>query len=345
MIIKLAATGDVIRTTPLISGLKKRYENPHITWVTDPAAYQLLKTNREIDRFLVFNLESVLYLTVQKFDLLISLDKEPRAVGLAGNIRAKRKVGFCLSKFGTLDIYNKRSEYALRLGIDDPLKFYENEKSYPEIIFEMCGLEYKGERYRLDIDTADHDYARALFEDKGLLEGGIIVGLNIGAGPVFANKAWTEAGFVGLIDRLGSVKAGGKKIKVVLLGGEGEREKVERVHKASGKKVVDIGCGHSVSQFAAIISLLDLLITGDTMALHIALAHDVAVIAIFGPTVESEIDLFGLGRKVVTNIDCAPCYRPSCDRSPNCMDAISVEEVLEAALSVLEEEGGFEREG
>lgn len=339
MIIKLAATGDVIRTTPLISGLKKRYKNPHITWVTDPAAYRLLRTNKDIDRLFVFNLESVLYLTAQRFDILISLDKEPRGVGLAGNIRAKRKVGFCLSRFSTLDIFNKSSEYALRLGVDDPLKFYENEKSYQEIVFEMCGLDYRGERYGLDIDPADGDYAKFLFEEKGLSGDKIVVGLNIGAGPVFANKAWTEDGFVGLIERLGKVTVGGKRVKVVLLGGEDEREKVERIHKDSGKRAVEIGCSHSVSQFAAIVSLLDLLVTGDTMALHLALAFGVSVVAIFGPTVASEIDLFGLGRKVVAKIDCAPCYRPSCDRSPSCMDAISMEEVFDATLSLLAEKG------
>lgn len=345
LIIKLAATGDVIRTTPLISGLKKRYKNPHITWVTDPAAYRLLKTNHEIDRLHVFNLESVQYLTAQRFDLLISLDKETRAVGLAGNIRAKKKVGFCLSKFGTLDIFDKRSEYALRLGLDDPLKFYENDKSYPEIVFEMCGLEYKGERYRLEIDPEDGNYVNSLFKEKGLLGGDITVGLNIGAGPVFANKAWTEDGFVKLIDRLGIVTVGGRGVKIVLLGGEGEKEKVKRIHEASGKRAVDIGCNHSVSQFAAIISLLDLVVTGDTMALHLALAHNVPVVAVFGPTVESEIDLFGLGRKVVAKIECAPCYRSSCGKSPNCMDAVSLEEVLEAALSVLEDKGGVKRDG
>jgi heptosyltransferase-2 len=339
LIIKLAATGDVIRTTPLLSGLREKYKNPHITWVTDPAAFQLLRTNREIDRLFTFNLESVLYLTAQGFDLLISLDKEPRAVGLAGNIRAKKKAGFRLSKVGTLDIFDRRSEYALRLGIDDPLKFNENEKSYQEIVFGMCGLDYRGERYDLKIDPADGDYARSLFEEKGLSKGEITVGLNIGAGPVFVNKAWTEDGFLGLIERLGRVTVGGKKVKVVLLGGEDEREKVRRVHDASGKVAIDIGCGHSVSQFAAIVSRLDLLVTGDTMALHLALAFDVKVVAIFGPTVASEIDLFGLGRKVVTGIDCAPCYRSSCDRSPNCMDAISTGEVLDATLSLLAEKG------
>ncbi len=249
LIIKLAATGDVIRTTPLIYGLKREYENPHITWVTDSSAYQLLKTNLEIDKLLIFNLESVLYLTVQEFDLVISLDKEPRALGLSGDVKAKRKVGFCLSKFGTLDIYNEESEYALRLGIDDSLKFYDNKKSYPKIIFEMCGLEYNGERYYLDIDPDDLDYAKGVFDENGIVGNEIVVGINSGAGPVFANKAWKEEGFAKLIERLNGVDVDDRKIKVALLGGKDEREKNKRIYKASGGGAVDIGCGHSVPQF------------------------------------------------------------------------------------------------
>jgi heptosyltransferase-2 len=66
------------------------------------------------------------------------------------------------------------------------------------------------------------------------------------------------------------------------------------------------------------------------MALHIAIALGVPAVAIFGPTVPQEIELFGRGRKIVSRFDCAPCYKRSCDRRPSCMDAVPVGEVLAA---------------
>nr|HPM25103.1 glycosyltransferase family 9 protein [Phycisphaerae bacterium] len=72
------------------------------------------------------------------------------------------------------------------------------------------------------------------------------------------------------------------------------------------------------------------LVTGDTMAMHVAIAGDVPTVALFGPTAAQEIDLYGRGEKVVTGLSCAPCYFRRCDLSPNCMDEISVERVLRA---------------
>ncbi len=71
------------------------------------------------------------------------------------------------------------------------------------------------------------------------------------------------------------------------------------------------------------------------MALHIAIALGVPAVAVFGPTVPQEIDLFGRGRKVVSRLECAPCYRRSCDRSPSCMDAVPADEVLAALRDAL----------
>jgi len=35
LIIKLAAIGDVLRTTPVLSALKKKYPQSHLTWLSE----------------------------------------------------------------------------------------------------------------------------------------------------------------------------------------------------------------------------------------------------------------------------------------------------------------------
>jgi heptosyltransferase-2 len=76
-------------------------------------------------------------------------------------------------------------------------------------------------------------------------------------------------------------------------------------------------------------------VTGDTLGLHVAVARGVGVVALLGPTCAQEIELFGLGERIVSSVECAPCYRRRCDREPNCMDAISVGEIVRAAEAVL----------
>ena len=83
LIIKLAAIGDVLRTTSLLPSLAQAYETRHVTWVTDESALPLLAGNPRIDRLLPFGFETVHRLLAEEFDLLICLDKEHRATALA----------------------------------------------------------------------------------------------------------------------------------------------------------------------------------------------------------------------------------------------------------------------
>jgi ADP-heptose:LPS heptosyltransferase len=331
LIIKLAAIGDVVRTTSLLAGLKKKYENPHVTWITDTAAAQLLRETNDIHRLLTYDLGSVLWLISQRFDVLICLDKEPRAAALGSLVAADEKIGFIGSPEGSLTIANPESAYALRLGLDDPLKFHENTKSYPAIIYEMCGIPYQGERYTIAINREDLRWAEALFREKGAAGKHPLVGLNTGAGPVFTHKSWTKEGFAGLARRL--VEETGAT--VLLLGGERELEQNRYIQEASGGAAAVIGGQQTLGQFAAMLSLFDLIVTGDTMALHLAVGLSIPTVAIFGPTSHTEVDLFGRGEKVIAAIDCAPCYRSGCEKNPHCMDAILSEDVLAAAQRVL----------
>ncbi len=47
--------------------------------------------------------------------------------------------------------------------------------------------------------------------------------------------------------------------------------------------------------------------------MHIGIALQRPLIAFFGPTSDAEIDLFGLGEKIVTPLSCSRCYLADCD--------------------------------
>jgi heptosyltransferase-2 len=78
-------------------------------------------------------------------------------------------------------------------------------------------------------------------------------------------------------------------------------------------------------------------VTGDTLAMHLSLALGRRTVVLFGPTSASEIELYGLGEKVVPDMTCLSCYKTSCDFIPNCMDLIStgmVEQALVRQLAI-----------
>jgi heptosyltransferase-2 len=328
LVIKLAAPGDVLRSTAILPPLRRKHPASHVTWVTDEAALPLLSLNPFIDRLMPFGFESALLLEAQSFDAAICLDKEPRAGALMRTAVARERFGFELSDAGTVRALNEGAAYDLALGLSDELKFHANAKTYPEIACGVAGLVYEGEPYTLGLPGPSIEKARALL--AALAPRDPLVGLVVGSGQVFANKSLPPASCAELARAIDQSLGG----TALVLGGPADRARADEVLRLA-PRAADGGT-HALLDYAALVGMCDAVVTGDTMALHIAVALGVPVVAVFGPTAPQEIELFGRGRKVVTPLCCAPCYRRSCDVSPSCMDALPVGDVLDALRETLE---------
>jgi heptosyltransferase-2 len=95
--------------------------------------------------------------------------------------------------------------------------------------------------------------------------------------------------------------------------------------------LIDSGCDNPVRHFAAIIAACGLIVAGDTLAMHLSLALARRTIVLFGPTSAAEIEMYGLGEKVLPQMGCLACYKNACDFVPNCMDLITTD-MVEAAV-------------
>lgn len=73
------------------------------------------------------------------------------------------------------------------------------------------------------------------------------------------------------------------------------------------------------------------IITNDSLGLHLALALGKNIIALFGPSSEKEIHLFGRGIALLPpdKPDCLPCFNTFCKFERNCIDNIRPEMVYE----------------
>jgi ADP-heptose:LPS heptosyltransferase len=131
-------------------------------------------------------------------------------------------------------------------------------------------------------------------------------------------------------------------VRFLMLGGRDEAELIGRLSRTVGSAAGRIHCpgvDNDLGTFTGLIERCAVTVSGDTLAMHIALALGRRSVAIFGPTCEQEIDMFGRGEKIVTPIDCAPCYLRACAKNPNCQDQISSQTVLEAVLRQIEVPG------
>ena len=333
LILKTGALGDVLRTTILLGGIKRQFPDSHITWVTAPSAVPLVPRSF-VDRVWPVSSETLARLQVESFDLVLSLDKEPEVAALAMLAKAREKRGMGVDERGAVFPLNREMAYYFRLGLDNHLKFHVNRRTYPDLLAEAIRIPYDPalDDYHLDISEKDREEARRILIQQGLEPGRPVVGINSGAGGVFVNKDWTFFGYLDLIRELDR-----EKIPVVLLGGDRESRRVSELHRTlKSSYVKDVGTQHSLGVFAALAERCRVIVTGDTLGMHVGLAVGSRVIAIFGSTQPHEIEMFGRGEKVVTPIECAPCYRRSCDIHPSCMERIRPETVMDAVRRQLD---------
>lgn len=81
------------------------------------------------------------------------------------------------------------------------------------------------------------------------------------------------------------------------------------------------------------LSSSKLIITSDSLGLHLSLALKKRLIALFGPTPREEVDLYGLGHwvpfKNPSSYDCLPCLSTSCDKDKLCSNFLDIGRIVE----------------
>lgn len=80
-----------------------------------------------------------------------------------------------------------------------------------------------------------------------------------------------------------------------------------------------------------------LLVTNDSLGLHIALALRKKVVVMYGPTNPNETYFYGRGEPLYPDAgyDCIPCLGTTCARETSCMESIRPERVHECIKSLL----------
>lgn len=337
LLINFLALGDVVRTTSILRALKKKYPGCHITFFTEGGAYDVLKNIPEIDHVRKVEFNSTLRFMVEEFDILVNYDKEDTALALASMIKAKRKFGLGMDSSGNIFPFNDEAEILIDIGLSDHIKGKVNKKTIQNLIFDVLGLEYNNDKSIYNIPEKSKEFAREFFEAHNIKRTDFVIGLNTGVGSrIYLNRKWPEKHFAKLAELIEQET----DAKILLLGGPEEKKVNERILKKSSAKLIDTGTDNHLDDFAALIDKCDILVTVDTLALHIAAAREKPIIALFGPTNKHELEIYGKGEKLSDeSLKCIYCYKHNCmlEKDPVCMRNISPEQVMESIKRVRKE--------
>ncbi|MEK6974022.1 MAG: glycosyltransferase family 9 protein [Nanoarchaeota archaeon] len=293
LIIKIGAMGDVIRTTTILPELKKKYGNDtKIVWVVNQESKDLLKNNMYIDQILTYGNETALRLQQEKFDVFLSLEVAPPGTLLANLVTAKEKYGLFFDSDGCPSAFNKESIPYLNTVFSNKTN-KKTKRTYQEAIFEICKLKYNKQPYILSLDEEEKDYAKKLLKHKGEK----LIGINIGAGGRWKSKSWHTSKILELI-KLISIKS---RYNIVLLGGKQEDEIKKYLIKNLKNVNINIlqnDSNNTVREFMSVIDLCEVIITNDSLALHLAIGLNKKTIALFFCTPGWQVESYNIVKKI-----------------------------------------------
>lgn len=288
LIVKLNATGDVVRTSTLLHRLAG-----DITWVTAPNNVALVEQLRPHLRCISWP-DRALALD-REYDLVISLEDEAEAAAFVKSAAHQRVFGAYLDGDGRVK-YTPDSSRWFDLSLisvhgrkrADELKF-SNRHTYQDLVFDGLGFKFNGEPYVLPAPA------------KTDLSGDVAI--SPVAGPVWPMKAWAH------YDQL--------QLKL----------------EAAGLRVNVLPRRPSLLEHLGDVAQHRVLVSGDSLPMHLALGVGTHCVSIFNCTSPWEIHEYGIQTKLVSPLLEKHFYQRTFD--PAATTAVPLETVEQAVLAKL----------
>ena len=208
-------------------------------------------------------------------------------------------------------------------------------------------LEAQGHETRTQVDDfcikpEAREFAENLLNSYRTMSNAPSVGIHPGA--FFGeSKTWPLEYYEKLIHRL----VDSAVAQVFILGGPDEIELAGKLNAMSGGRAVNLAGKDTLETLPALLSRLDVFISGDTGPLHVAALVKTATIALFGPTDYRQTGPRGPRSRVIHKaLDCSPCFARTCPLGHHdCMKRITPEEVAGEVVGLLNEKLRIAKDG
>lgn len=259
----------------------------------------------------------------RRYDLAINFEPDIRSNLLLAASRARRTAGFSSGGGGAL------LDVALRY---DPRA--HTSANAQRLVSAVMDVPPRASPARIEILPDERRRAAEQLGDRR----GPVVGIHVSGGR--AIKQWEPDRFATVASRL----ARRRGATIVLTGGPGDRGLVEPVARSlAGTDALDLVGALDLPGLAAVLTQLDVFLTGDTGPMHLAAAVGTPVVAVFGPSDPVRYaPRDPMHRLVRVDLPCSPCNRirlppERCTgHTPDCLAGVDVEMVYSAIESTLD---------
>lgn len=331
LIFSLNRIGDNILSTPVLRSIRHNFPNSYIAIISSRFFKDIFTIEGSVDKILFFRNENIfgkiktlVYLIRKKWDLGIDLTNDYSffPVFLLFIIGAKFRVGFNIRKRGFL--FHK------------PIKWDNSRKHFSERLFDTLrgiSLEATNDE-QLKVPQRLKERAKVFLESKGINKEEIIIGIH--PGGYYPSQRWRIERFARVAEEVI------RKYKARVLIMDNNESLVERAASLMKEDVVKV-CNLPLEELIGIISFCKLVICNNSGILNLACALNIPTISTMGPTISWQWWPLGENNIVLQkDLPCQSCEKGYC-KTHECMDLISVEEMLQAVDKQINKKGDIKQ--
>jgi len=339
LIVKLAYIGDTISIIPVIENLKEKVPDVTIDVMVNRGSEELLeyhpcirkvyaydrKTAKEnLARSFFYHAKLFRTLRSERYSIVIDFTLGDRSSFVSFMSGAPCRISYRNA--------SRLSHLFMNHFIDlNPFDYHIVDYQLQSLRF--FGLNSFKRTMSIHIPKPIDTEIERLCSSSGITKGSLNVAIHPGARK--KTRQWHPERFGEIARRLKERY----NAKIVLIGGPGENDVVEKVEWHMGSKACIKSTELSLLEMAALFRRCSLFIGNDTAPGHIAGAVKCATLTLFGPNFPHLWrPLSPIGEIIFKNLPCCGCRHEEelCIRPGNsCMDLIGTEEVWEKVLSLL----------
>jgi ADP-heptose:LPS heptosyltransferase len=265
--------GDLLCATPALRAIRRHFPAAEIALIGRPWAREMVTRLPALDRVIPFpgypgiaespDSDGQTQTIWPPFDLAIQMHGSGvESNGFVASLGAVRSLGYGPAGDDRLTIVSEWLDEE-----PEPVRWLR--------LISALGIRADGLQLDFSLTREEEKQAARLI---GPPDGRPVIGLHAGASD--PARRWPPEAFSALADAL----AARFDARIILTGVAAERPMTAQVQTGMRSPAIDLAGRTTLGQFGAVIAALDLLVTNDTGASHIAAATGTPSVVLFGPT-------------------------------------------------------------
>ncbi len=326
--------GDLVMATPLIADLKKAFPSARITAMVLEKIGHLLEVDPSIDELFFFSKTKGFIRRIKEKNVVEKLKVGNYDLGiLATNSFSSAW------RFWQGDVKNKigfRSDGRSFL-LDYPISFPSNrEKQHLVLTYKALlsplGLSPSKRAPRLFLKEEELEKVKDFIKRFDIPTQSSLIGICPGAAYGTA-KCWLPNRFREIAKRLLAKNA---SYVILFFGSMQEKTLINEICSGLSAHAINLAGLTDLRELMGLIASCSLFLTNDSGPMHIADSFDIPMIALFGSTDPIVTGPYRQIQSVLKkDVACSPCFKKVCPIDFPCMKKLSVDEVFETTLKIL----------